>query len=110
MVRKSAFTRSGGFSTHRVMSSDTQFLLRAHFSMRIRNLDAFLYVKRDRIGSLTRSPGTALGSPERLRLDQLWVDAFFQIYRGQAFLEESALAAEHRGDVTIEHLEREGDS
>jgi hypothetical protein len=104
MVRKAAFVRSGGFSTCRVMGSDTQFLLRAHFSMRIRNLDAFLYVKRDRAGSLTRSPATALGCPERLRLDQLWVDAFFRICDDQASLGETALAVEHCRDVAIERV------
>jgi hypothetical protein len=109
MVRNTAYLRSGGFSTHRVMESDTQFLLRAHFSMRIRNLDAFLYVKRDRADSLTRSPATMLGCPERLRLDQLWVDAFHRTCRGQAFLEQSALAVEHRGDVAIEPIKRGGD-
>ncbi|RKT87085.1 hypothetical protein SAMN05421805_102513 [Saccharopolyspora antimicrobica] len=108
MVRKSAYVQSGGFSTHRVMGSDTQFLLRAHFSMQIRNLDEFLYVKRDRAGSLTRSPRTMLGCPERLRLQQLWVDAFRRTDDGQAILEQTALAAEHHGDVAIERI-KQGD-
>jgi hypothetical protein len=105
MVRAWAFVRSGGFSTQYRTSSDTQFLLRAHFSMRIRNVDAFLYVKRDRAGSLTRDPATALGSPERVALQSQWKSAFFDVCRAEAALVDSALRAEYRNDIATEPVD-----
>jgi hypothetical protein len=99
VVRVDAFRRSGGFSTARRFGADLQFLLRAHFSMRIRNVDAFLYLRWKRPGSLTTSPGTGLGEPERAALARRWKDDFVDARRGTRHLQASSLAAEHREDL-----------
>ena len=61
MIRTPTLRRLGGFSTVRRIASDTQFVWRAHFSARIRNLDAFLYVRRVWSGSLTPLPQCSAG-------------------------------------------------
>jgi len=99
IVRVDAFRRSGGFSTARRFGADLQFLLRAHFSMRIRNVDAFLYLRWKRPGSLTTSPGSGLGEPERVALAQRWKDDFVGVRRGTLRLQACSLAAEHREDL-----------
>ena len=65
-IRVAALRAVGGFSTARPFAADIQFLLRAHFSLRCRNLDDFLYLRRKRPGSLTTSPGTGHGEPPRM--------------------------------------------
>lgn len=92
MIRRAAFARTGGFSTHRTFGSDTEFLLRAHFfGVAMGNADEFLYVRRKRPGSLTTNPATALGGPVRLALDKSWKTAFAAINQGQLELAESPL-------------------
>jgi hypothetical protein len=64
MVR-SGFVRAGGFSTNRKIANDTQFMLRAYFSLRMRNVDSFLYIRRRHAAALTVDKETALGTPLR---------------------------------------------
>ena len=99
VVRVDAFRRAGGFSTARRFGADLQFLLRSHFSMRIRNVDAFLYLRWKPPGSLTISPGTGLGEPERVALARRWIDDFVAARPGTRRLQASSLAAEHREDL-----------
>jgi hypothetical protein len=91
MVRREAFWSSGGFSTDRKIANDTQFLLRAHFGMKIRNLDGFVYLRRKHRSALTVAPGTALDHPIRLQLSKQWLRDFEAVKRGEMRIEESSL-------------------
>jgi hypothetical protein len=91
MVRRDAFLRAGGFSTDRRISNDTQFLLRAHFSMRIRNVDAFVYIRRKHVGALTEAPDTGMHMPIRHLLKQTWSADFRAVQRGELQLNDSSL-------------------
>jgi hypothetical protein len=95
MARRSAVLGAGGFSTVRRFASDTQFLLRAHFSARMGNVDEFVYVRRRRPGSLTTHPETAMGTAERSRLGRSWRRDFARVQRGELALFDSSLAPEH---------------
>ena len=95
VVRSSTFRRLGGFSTSRSFGSDTEYLLRSHFSAKILNMDEFLYIRRKREGSLTTAPETSLDSPVRKALDQLWKSDFAAIKAGVLNLEYSSLAITH---------------
>jgi hypothetical protein len=91
MVKREAFWSSGGFSTDRKIANDTQFLLRAHFGMRIRNLDGFVYLRRKHRTALTVAPGTALDQPIRQQLAKVWLRDFESVKRGNMRIEESSL-------------------
>jgi hypothetical protein len=85
------FRRAGGFSTDCVFGNDTQFLLRAYFHMPLRNVDRFLYLRRDRPDSLTNSPETGMKSPVRAMRNQAWRADFAAIKGGRLRLEGSTL-------------------
>jgi hypothetical protein len=105
LVRTQTLRALGGFSTVRRIASDTQFLWRAHFSARIRNVDAFLYIRRIWQGSLTTAPETAIGVPERAQLRQAWQSAFDAVAAGRVNCSETALAADRReNDVLVTDL------
>ncbi len=91
----SSIKNAGLFSTARRFGSDSQFLLRAHFSMRIKNIDKFLYIRRKREGSLTTSPEIKLGSEERTRLILMWKADFERVKSEDMELKRSSLATEH---------------
>jgi len=91
LVRREAFLRAGGLSTDRRIANDTQFMLRAHFSMRMRNSDEFLYVRRKHAASLTVAPETAAGHPIRRALAAAWSSDFEAVKRGTRVLEETSL-------------------
>jgi hypothetical protein len=91
MMSRSGFFSVGGLSTDRIIAYDTQFLLRAYFKLRIRNVDAFLYIRRRHAESLTVAPLTADGIPLRLRLAEMWKEDFEAIKRGRLALEHSSL-------------------
>ena len=96
IARKQSVLRVGGFSTALHFGADTQFLLRASFSLRLANVDRFLYIKRRHENSLTTRPETGFGSPERTRLDALWKAAFHDVKLGKLDLLDSPLAASKR--------------
>jgi hypothetical protein len=91
MVKSDAFRHAGGFSTDRRTSNDTQFLLRAYFSMRIRNVDAFVYIYRKHAASLTEAPDTGMHMPFRQELKQIWRNDFRAIQKGELQLSNSSL-------------------
>src|ERR1022692_5083890 len=91
MVKRDAFWSSGGFSTDRKIANDSQFLLRAHFGMTIRNLDGFVYLRRRHRSALTVAPATALDHPIRQQLSKAWLRDFEAVKRGEMRLEESSL-------------------
>lgn len=97
MVRNRALVAAGGLSTVRRFGADTQLVLRAFFSMKIENVDEFLYIRRLHEDSLTTSPATALTSPERLRLLAEWKRDFARVKLGQLALADSSLAPSHTG-------------
>jgi hypothetical protein len=91
MTRRSAFFECGGLSTHLPIANDTQFLLRAYFSMKVRNVDEFLYIRRRHPASLTNAPETVYDNPLRRSLNAQWTADFEAIKRGEMKLEESSL-------------------
>jgi hypothetical protein len=90
MVR-SGFVQAGGFSTNRKIANDTQFMLRAYFSLRMRNVDSFLYIRRRHSAALTVAKKTALGSSLRHFLGSTWGADFEAVKSGKARLEETSL-------------------
>jgi|SRR5579871_3149279 len=91
MVRRAGFAAAGGFSTNQPISGDTQFLLRAYFHIRIRNVDQFLYIRRRHARALTMNPATALGSDLRRQIERPWRDDFEAVKSGRLALEQSTL-------------------
>jgi hypothetical protein len=95
LVRRKALLQAGGFSTRRRFGSDREFLFRAHFSSRIVNCDAFLYVRFRREGSLTTSPKTAMGTRFRRLLGGIWLKEFAAVRNGQKSVVESGIRVRH---------------
>lgn len=92
MIRR-GFVEAGGFSTNRKIANDTQFMLRAYFSLRMRNVDEFLYIRRRHAHALTVESQTALGTPLRHFLGSTWGADFDAVKNGKARLEETSLRA-----------------
>ena len=91
-ITREAFHLAGKLSEERTFANDTKFLLRSYFLVyKIMNIDAFLYIRRKRPGSLTTAPETMLGSPARNELLHRWNYDFERIKRGMMRLEESSL-------------------
>jgi hypothetical protein len=91
MTRRDAFFEAGGLSTNQVFANDTQFILRAFFSMKIRNVDEFLYIRRRHSKSLTNAPETDHENPIRHKLDAEWSGDFEAIKSGVMRLGDSSL-------------------
>lgn len=91
MITREAFFLAGGLSTDQIVANDTQFLLRAYFYFRIRNVDEFLYVRRRHRRALTIAPETAAGNDLRTRLDNQWTLDFEAVKRGEITLQQSSL-------------------
>ena len=98
IVGRSGFLSAGGLSTDRAIAYDTQFLLRASFKLRIRNVDEFLYIRRRHEGSLTVAKETADGIPLRRQLGDMWRADFKAIRRGEMTVEKSSLRLSLRVD------------
>jgi len=89
-IKKTAYLKSGGLSTVRKHSSDTQFYQRAHFFMNLKNVDEFLYIRVKHENSLTTAPKTALNSIVRERLrKQWWIDFLKVRFRNMDLLEST---------------------
>ena len=91
MTYRRVFFDLGGLSTDLIIANDTQFLLRAHFSSSIRNVDEFLYIRRRHTSSLTNAPETIFDNPLRRRLSAEWTRDFDAIKRGELKIEDSSL-------------------
>jgi hypothetical protein len=85
------FHRVGGFSTDCVFGNDTQLMLRAYFHLPLRNVDRFLYIRRDRWESLTNAPETGMDNPLRIARNQAWWSDFEAIKAGRLEFERSSL-------------------
>ena len=91
MVKRESFFAAGGFSTNHPISGDMQFLLRAYFSLKIRNADGFLYIRRRHPAALTVAPETNMQAPLRVRLNRAWRSSFWEVKAGAVRLEDSEL-------------------
>ncbi|MCU0536860.1 MAG: glycosyltransferase [Hydrococcus sp. Prado102] len=80
LILRSAILSLGGFSNNLRFGGDTEFLLRAHFHLTIRNSPNFCYFRRKRSHSLTTSPCTGLDSPARQALLQKLKQIAYQNY------------------------------
>ncbi len=99
LIRVEALRRAGGFSTAYRFGADLQFLLRAHFTMRLRNCDEFLYLRRKHQGSLTTSPGIGLGEAQRVQQAEQWKEDFVRVRDGRLALAASSLIVKPHGDL-----------
>ncbi len=91
MCHRAAYFSVGGLATNLIIASDSQFLLRAWFGARIRNVDEFLYIRRRHATSLTNAPETVYDNPLRRRLSADWTRDFDAVKRGDLSLEASTL-------------------
>lgn len=103
-VSRNAFFRAGGLSTDQRFGSDTQFLLRAYFSLRIRNADAFLYLRRIHKEALTVHPSTGFTAPERETLRRQKMADFQAVKNGRISLEDSSLRPVFRTGYQVSRL------
>jgi hypothetical protein len=98
MCHRAAYFKAGGLATNLIIASDSQFLLRAWFSARIRNVDEFLYIRRRHAISLTNAPETIYDNPLRRRLSADWTRDFDAVKRGELSLEASSLWPARRAE------------
>jgi len=91
LIRRSAYLKTGGFSTDLTFGYDTQFLLRASLFIRIGNADDFLYIRYKRPGSLTTNEKTKLGSRRREFLAWRWFTDYRLILQQRISLQSSSL-------------------
>jgi hypothetical protein len=91
LISRRAFMSAGGFSTDRVIANDTQFMLRAFFTLRMANADEFLYVRRRHPRALTVAAATAAGHPLRKALSDEWSRDFHRVKAGAMTLADSSL-------------------
>jgi len=95
-VTRAGFFKAGGLSTDKIFDSDSQFILRASFLLRIVNVDAFLYVRRVHKLALTVHPSTGVKSPVREPWRRQRAADFEAIKSGRMSLEDSSLRPCHR--------------
>jgi hypothetical protein len=105
-ARRDAIRAAGGFSTIRTFNSDLEFVYRAFFFLKMRNVDEFLYIRRIRAGSLTTAPETGILSPAREAHSAALRSDFERIKRKELALEESALRTQHRSDLEQIRIDR----
>jgi hypothetical protein len=99
MIDRSKFFAVGGLSTDQRVANDTQFLFRAYFGLKIRNVDEFLYLRRRHSRALTVHPTTCNAIPLRLQLDAAWRADFGAIQRGEMRMETSSLRPRRRAEA-----------
>jgi hypothetical protein len=86
-----AVLSAGGYSTDQRIANDTQFMLRAYFLLRMRNIDGFYYLRRRHNAALTMAPATGFGTPLRESLRSTWAADFEAVLKGHLRLEDSSL-------------------
>jgi Glycosyl transferase family 2 len=95
IVSRRSFERAGGLGTNLAHSLDTQFQLRAFFSERLINVDAFIYVKTAHNDSLKRDRIAGLDSYVRAKLWAEWQRHFSDVRMSSLSLDNSRLAPLH---------------
>jgi hypothetical protein len=87
LIKRSAVLRLNGFANGLLFGGDTEFLLRAHWELKICNSPEFGYFRRKRVNSLTTSLDTGLDSSIRQDLLQkvkaIAYDNYQRINQGQ---------------------------
>lgn len=87
LIKRSAVLRLNGFANGLLFGGDTEFLLRAHWKLKICNSPEFGYFRRKRVNSLTTSPDTGLSSSMRqdllTKLKAIAYDNYHRINQGQ---------------------------
>ena len=102
LISKSAYLRTGGFSTDRRFGYDSQFLMRSHFYLRSGNIDDFLYIRFKRPNSLTTNAKTKLGSDLRTFLLWRWITEFRLVKENKLDLQDSSLSVQkHQFDYNM---------
>ena len=102
LITKTAYLKTGGFSTNLRFGYDSQFLLRSHFFLKIGNIDDFLYLRFKRPNSLTTDPKTRIGSNLRALLIWRWTVDFRLVMENKINLEDSSLGVmKHPFDYTL---------
>ena len=91
MIVREGLVNAGGLSTDQKIANDTQFVLRAYFSLKMRNVDEFLYIRRKHKTALTVAGETALGTKLRQSLASSWAADFEAVKSGKARLESTSL-------------------
>ncbi|MDJ0851497.1 MAG: hypothetical protein QNK04_24245 [Myxococcota bacterium] len=96
MLRRDALLEAGGFSTVRRFASDREFNLRAHFrSLRLGNVDEFLYLRGERLDSLSKSAETGMECDTRRELHDRWHEDWERIRDGHLHVDDSSLGPSH---------------
>jgi hypothetical protein len=72
LITKSAYLKTGGFSTNLKFGYDLQLAMRANFLIKMGNVDDFLYIRFRRQHSLTTSKKTEIGTSLRSFLWWRW--------------------------------------
>ncbi|MBY8961784.1 glycosyltransferase [Flavobacterium sp. D11R37] len=103
-IKKHSYIECGGLSNHIRFGLDTQFLLKSYFSLKIINVDKFLYIRRRREKSLTTHPKTALGTQTRIRYLKLWKNDFTKIKQGLLTIENSSLNTTKKYNIELKRI------
>jgi hypothetical protein len=80
LISRSAVFKLNGFANGLLFGGDTEFLLRAHFHLKICNSPEFAYFRRKRFNSLTTSAATGLDSPVRREMLQQFKEQAYANY------------------------------
>lgn len=97
---RKAVLAAGGYSTDQRLANDTQFTLRAYFSLRMLNIDGFYYIRRRHGAALTVAPETGFGTPLREHLASVWARDFDAVRTGALALSASTL---RRMDTEVDY-------
>jgi hypothetical protein len=82
-----------------------EFVYRASFFLRLRNVNEFLYIRRIRADSLTQAPETGIFLPAREAHSAALRSDFERIKRKELSLEDSTLKTQHRRDFEAIRIE-----
>jgi hypothetical protein len=105
LITKKAYIKAQGFSTDRRFGYDSQFLMRAHFFLKIGNIDDFLYIRFKRPNSLTTHPKTKIGSHLRSFLLWRWRIDFKLVSEKKLDLAASSLITQaHKFDYELKRI------
>lgn len=110
LVRRASLLAVGGFSTYLRFGLDTQLLLRAAPTWRIGNVDAFLYLRRRRPGSLTTDPATGIGSAARQHHHTAWLTNYRTVLATGRLAPDSGLSTQRAAEYDGNELEESPDT
>ncbi len=91
IITKKAYLRAQGFSTDRRFGYDYQFFLRSCFTLKMGNIDDFLYIRFRRPNSLTTNSVTKMGSSIRSFHKWRWIVDYGLVNEDKLDLRDSSL-------------------